>query len=523
MEKKPVLETTEKKINGRWVAAIGAIALALGAMAWQMLPVAAAEETQPVYKETAVQRGSIVVGVSESGTATIEAEEISCDFATEVEEIYVKAGQSVKAGDVIAKVSTDSIADEQETLQLTLEKAQAALEEALISQKVKTLTAAQTLKSNSSLSDTAQTIYESTVEQLEYDTAQNANSIDQIEDDISYYSSLIKGYSDDGDKVDELEDARDLAKETLDALKSAPVQDSGAIVTATVAYNEANSSYVKAKEEYEEKLDKAETELENLQNDYDAAILKYRSGQAGLTTSQLEAEATLESNLLTSENAETLYELEIAQLQSTVTSAQLSVKEAEKALGDLAEISATGLLTAPCDGLVMSVSYKAGDEVAAKSAIATIADSQNVYVSVSLSQDDISQVSLGSKANVQLSSYEEKFTGAVDSISIVPARSGASTVSYTVSVKLEGETGKIYEGMTGDVTFVTKELPDVLYVSNKAVSTTDGKSYVKIKDAAGETRQVEVTTGFSDGKNVEVLSGLTEGDVALIESQVRSK
>lgn len=46
------------------------------------------------------------------------------------------------------------------------------------------------------------------------------------------------------------------------------------------------------------------------------------------------------------------------------------------------------------------------------------------------------------------------------------------------------------------------------------------KSYVKVRDDSGNIVKQEVTTGFSDGVHVEVVAGLSEGDIVLIESKV---
>ena len=70
------------------------------------------------------------------------------------------------------------------------------------------------------------------------------------------------------------------------------------------------------------------------------------------------------------------------------------------------------------------------------------------------------------------------------------------------------------------MTFITRTTKEVLYISNRAVIRTGGKSYVKIKTEDGTIKTTEVTTGFSDGVNVEILSGLSEGDIVLIESKV---
>ena len=70
------------------------------------------DEAQAVYKETPVQRGDRTVGVSESGTASLEAIAVTYDDYSDssssdsnttvkalLEEVYVKAGQRVAVGD----------------------------------------------------------------------------------------------------------------------------------------------------------------------------------------------------------------------------------------------------------------------------------------------------------------------------------------------------------------------------------------------------------------------------------------
>ena len=74
--------------------------------------------------------------------------------------------------------------------------------------------------------------------------------------------------------------------------------------------------------------------------------------------------------------------------------------------------------------------------------------------------------------------------------------------------------------MTGEITFVTEQAEEVLYVSRRAITTENGKSYVKIMDENGNIQEKEVTTGFTDGVNVQIIEGLSEGDVVLIESKV---
>ena len=119
-----------------------------------------------------------------------------------------------------------------------------------------------------------------------------------------------------------------------------------------------------------------------------------------------------------------------------------------------------------------------------------------------------------------LNAYEDQaFSGEVESIA-TSVSSGSSTVSYNVTVKINGEVDGIYTDMTGNVTFIEKQVADVVYVSNKAIINEGTVSYVKVKDSDGTIEKKEVTTGFSDGVNVEITEGLSEGETVLIESQV---
>ncbi|MGL4336089.1 MAG: HlyD family efflux transporter periplasmic adaptor subunit, partial [Turicibacter sp.] len=57
---------------------------------------------------------------------------------------------------------------------------------------------------------------------------------------------------------------------------------------------------------------------------------------------------------------------------------------------------------------------------------------------------------------------------------------------------------------------------DVLMLSNKAITLKDGKQVVNVKNEDGTVTETEITTGFSDGKNSEIISGLSEGDTVVV-------
>ncbi len=519
----------------------GGIVLAGGIGAIILLSAGGGQQvSQTVFKETSVARGDLTVGVNESGSASISAVTVAAGFETEIESVSVRAGQKISEGDEIARLYTDSIQAEIDKLTLEHQKASLALKQARLEQQLKKIDASYTYQGNDALSDTAQYTYDATVGSLKAELDTMESKLDtllkkigtiegMIDDGESYDTSL----SDLSSKVAEKERLVAKYEDAIDKLKQ-EISDGGG--TATAAQEAAladlkNSLEIARQElsdtttEYNLAVDDAEEDmqvlLEDTQAEYDLTLLQYNQKRANVYLQTLNAQSQQEQSLTTSKNAQLLYNIEVAQLENTIASSELSLKTMELTLGELKESLADATVKAPCEGTVTSVSYQAGDTIKKGAVIVTISNSSQAFITISLAQEDIGSVQLDKEAVVTLDAFENTtFDGTVYSISTSASRGTNSTVSYSVVIKLSGDTSAIYEGMTGDVTIVTKQKKDVLYVSNRAVYMENNRQYVKIKDADGNPTPVEVTTGFSDGTNVEVTSGLSEGDVALIESVV---
>ncbi len=507
------------------------------------------EETQTVYKETAVQKGDLTVGVSETGSATIKAVTIDTEIDAKVEKVLVKAGQSVKKGDALIQLSTEDLQDELETLQLSYEKQQLSIQKAELDQKVSELEAKSTLDSSILKGETADQSYEITLDQAEYEYANAKSELSELGDTLNDYENELDDMDDTLKKyAQNADEAKAALIEALNAADSSlglstgssdtdisgaydGVTDSDldsetirAIKNLYSKWESAEDKYDDYNDAYDEKEESLKDKISSTKSSIKSKSLSLKSLESSMKLDETTAEADKNSSLVTAENAQTIYDTELAQNDISLKTAQLELKEIQKNIDELTPYLNGGILTATCDGLVMSLGCEEGDEVSKGTTLVTISDPQNAYATVTIDQEDIADVKLGNTANVTFSAYEElKFTGTIDSISITPARSGSSTVSYTVNVKLDGDASQIYEGMTCEITFITKEVKDVLYVSNKAIISDGGKEYVKVKGSDGAVGQVEVTTGFSDGRNVEIKSGLSDGDTALIESQVQTR
>ena len=349
-----------------------------------------------------------------------------------------------------------------------------------------------------------------------------------------------KANADDENDYSEEKDAYDDAKSAVDTYYSGVA---ASIVTEennledkvaeyTASYTNYTSAYNDFKDTYDKKYDVTDTELDDKVTSLKASVqtdeYNLKKAQKTAQISSASADTKEATDLNTAAGAQSTYDLTVNQLSQAVSSAQADCDTLQEKIDEINNaMNGNGVITSPCDGIVSSVSYTDGSDVTANEAIMTISKADTVSMDVSVSEDDITNVSVGQDADITLSAYDgQTISGMVESITAEPARSGSSSVSYTVTVKAAADSsssiGTVYEGMSGEATIVQGEAKSVLYVSNKVITFNNGVSTVLVKKSDGSNTQKTVTTGFSDGTYVEITGGLSEGDTVLAESAVKS-
>jgi multidrug efflux pump subunit AcrA (membrane-fusion protein) len=106
--------------------------------------------------------------------------------------------------------------------------------------------------------------------------------------------------------------------------------------------------------------------------------------------------------------------------------------------------------------------------------------------------------------------------GAVHSISLLPASSTTTTVSYPVVVRVPQPTASLASGSSATATITLATATNVVTVPNSALTTlASGTAFVQIVKAGKVTRTL-VRTGAVGMTRTEVTSGLTVGQQVVI-------
>lgn len=243
--------------------------------------------------------------------------------------------------------------------------------------------------------------------------------------------------------------------------------------------------------------------------------------------------------------------------QSGIKANQANVQSAMAGLTRANKDVSRATITAPMDGVISLLSIKKGERVAGNSfnvgtEMMRIADLSSIEVQVDVGENDIPKVKLGDSALVTIDAFNNrKFKGVVykianpeDASSLTGSSGNSSTTvtNYEVHVRLvpdsyrdlivKGQPFPFRPNMTASADIQTKTDVNVLSVPLNAVTTRepDKKDSSKSVSASDTTednlqevvfiispnsdtvRKVSVTTSIQDINNIEITTGLKNGD-----------
>jgi HlyD family secretion protein len=314
------------------------------------------------------------------------------------------------------------------------------------------------------------------------------------------------------------------AQDALDALGVVREDE----VEIGVYYND----YLEAKENYQKALDNFETMRDRALDDVDrqravqmvegarsrmeSALSMYNwyNGEVDALEKQ-QAEAALLLAQAQYEDAVRSYEkIKNGPTESQIASLQAQIKAAEATMK-------TAYIVAPIDGTVVEVGAKQFDVIAYESTstsrdilAARVDDLSSYFIDITVNELDINQISIGQKVTISFDAIPLKeYTGTITNISNVGEVSD-STVTFSLTVKMDRVDNKVKAGMMADVAIVTKEAVDVLYVPSTSVSMKeDGTRFVSKKNADGTFTDIPVQLGMVSGSDTQIISDqIQEGD-----------
>ncbi len=245
------------------------------------------------------------------------------------------------------------------------------------------------------------------------------------------------------------------------------------------------------------------------------------------------------------EYEDALSQYEVAKEQ--IKAARYNVRSYDAALKEANENLYKTSIYAPMDGIISKLSVEKGERVVGTSQMAgtemlRIANFNEMEVLVDVNENDIIRIKDNDTAIIEVDAYpNRKFTGVVTQIANSAKNIGATTdqvTNFEVKVLVLPESyadlmneGKnpFRPGMSASVSIQTATRNSVLTVPIQSITTrsdllsdsvkkslTVNESVENVFVVTGDTLQVrKITTGIQDLNNIEVLTGLKEGEMVV--------
>ena len=182
--------------------------------------------------------------------------------------------------------------------------------------------------------------------------------------------------------------------------------------------------------------------------------------------------------------------------------------------GDILVKLKSGNILAPFSGVLGYTGLTEDILVSNNIIIITIDDNSTIYSDIKIPENFSASIKKGLPVEVKISSYKNKvFLGEIDFVS---SRINADTRSLLSRIKVENKNLELISGSLLEVS-VKFDLRNSLSVPDTSVMVEGDKSYVyKITDE-NIANKTEVTTGLRSNKNIEIISGLDEGNIIVAE------
>ncbi len=449
------------------IMSVGGYAIVLSQNAAGTTSAASTDETVQIAETGTVEVGTLTLTLDAAGSLTpADSRTLMFSVSAPVTEVLVQVGDTVQAGDILARLDTTDADQRIRVAELQLEQAQASLDSLLapptdleiaLAEAQVTLAQAQLYAASSNSSTDAIDIE---IARLEEEIARNQLWQTQINRDQRVQMEEMRG------------DVTWVEQQEFDA-----------------SVNNAEDSVTLAQMEYQDALNGGSTSY---------------SSVASANASLVEAQANLESLLAGPTESQR------RQAEIQVEQARLNLESARESLDNY-------VLTAPFDGIVAEQNLIVGVNPPATGAI-TLVDTSQYTIDLSIAESDVINVSEGQPVTINIQAFPDaEVTGVITTIDTVPTQD-SQLVSYNAQVALNPAEVLLRPGMSATATIVLRQLDNVLLVPNRFISSDSvtGETVVTVETTPGTYETVPVTIGERSTTSSQILSGVEAGQTIVI-------
>lgn len=461
------------------------------------------------YRIEKIEKGLVLQEVSETGSVkATETINLSFKSTGRIDSINVNVGDSVKPGDILAKIDTNQLAIQLKDAKASLIVATSQYDKILNGSTPEDVKITEDARDSArqdlenaydgaltSLDDAYVKIYNAYTTtdsiQMSYFTSfdQVGNMVQESKSNISGALTTVKTYLDKAKSSSNNSDVDLALSKTISSLNT--------VVSSLKVLRDACDD-----DSYYSRVSTTDKASVDTQRGYiNTALASVSSEKQSIDAYKL-ALSKAESQLAFKKAAArpediNLYKAQVAQAEARVDLLQQQISE--------------NYLRSPINGRITKINNDPGEVVAANSPLISLLSTNPFQIKVDIYEQDIVNVKVGNAVKINLVAFPKQiFLGKV--LSVDPAEKIVdNVVYYEVTIDFDGNQEGIKSGMTADIIIETNRKENVVRIPKNAVEKIDSTEIVQVV-AKGKIQNKEIKTDLEGNDYLEVVSGLSEGD-----------
>ena len=256
-------------------------------------------------------------------------------------------------------------------------------------------------------------------------------------------------------------------------------------------------------------------------NSLSAAQSRVRLSEINLKQAQTNFDrekALFEKNLISAEEYEKT-EQQLNQAKEEYAASQESLEVIRDGVSSKNATSSSTLIRSTITGLILDIPVKVGNSVIQANTlndgttVATVANMNDLIFEGQIDETEVGSLYEGMPLTITIGALKDyTFDASLEYISPKAVENnGANQFKVKAAVKVDSE-HVIRSGYSANAQIDLEKATDVLTVPESALEFVKEESYVYKKAQDGTYTKTKVETGLSDGVNIEIKEGLSEGD-----------
>lgn len=450
--------------------------LALGVIGFIVGRINASKNSIVTVETHEVALGSIENILSISGTVeSAENKNYFTEITAPLDTVNVKVGDKVKAGDVLCTYDADNLDIQQKGAELAIKQAKGNYSSTAAGSSLSTT--ASTYSQNMTLAQINDRLDQITKdkEAIQKQIDEKKNRINQTIDELTKtlrdvnqngIGDNYEAYFDEGNG--------DWATRKVDGDKDVSESNQQAILVLNNSITDATAALTRDPQiiAWQDQITALNDEASQL-----ATVQKAKISSGSVSASK----ASMEATELTQED--TLSKIEAA-------------KEGIKA-------DFNGVITA------MPATVVEGATVASGSQLFTIANLDDVQVSISVSKSDLPKVSVGEKVDITING--KQYQGEVTKVSGTATKNANGVAVVATTIKITNPDSDIILGVEANNKIHAQKADDTIVLPYELIQTDSTGDFVYVLENGVVTRK-DVTIGISTSTDAQITDGLSVGD-----------